>query len=157
VFLHLGMDSALAMYEELVMVIAIPTFGSGISPRFDCAVDLLVVTTHDREIVDRREISLLHLPWCQRIEILIQNEVNTILCGGIRRCDYFLLNNAGIEVKAGLMGEVETVLQSFVAGESVGDRFQQSPGFRRPGWSGHGRKWGGSNRYGRGKHNKSRR
>jgi len=117
----------------------------------------LVVTTRNQEIVNREEISLLPLPWCRRIEILIQHKVDTILCGGIRRCDFFLLHNTGINVQAGLTGEVDTVLRSFLTEGPVGVGFNGVTAFHRPGWFGSGGARTGFNRRGRGKNNKSRR
>ena len=139
------------------MIIAIPIFGTRISPRFDCAVNLLIVTTRDDEISSREENSMEQLPWCKRIEILVQKEVDTVLCGGIRRCDFFLLTNAGMNVYAGLTGEVDSILHSFLAGEIIGDGLDKASVFRRQDWSGRGRDQKGPRRRGRGKRNEPRR
>ena len=139
------------------MIIAIPIFESRISPRFDCAANLLILTAHDDEISSREEISLRRLPWCQRIELLIQKKVDNILCGGIRRCDFFLLSNAGINVYAGLAGEIDGVLNAFLAGQISGGGFDKPPVFRRPGWPGRGRAQKGPRRQGPRKSNEPRR
>jgi predicted Fe-Mo cluster-binding NifX family protein len=99
------------------MNIAIPTFGSRVSPRFDLAARLLIVKIQGSEIADRREHNLERLYGCQRIGFLRAQNVDLVLCGGIRRSEYFWIVDAGIEVFAGLMGEVDDILDAFLKGD----------------------------------------
>ncbi len=99
------------------MKVAIPIFRTRVSPRFDYATRLLVFEIQKDVIVSREEISLEHLPWRYRIVFLVSQNVDVVLCGGIRRCDYFLLINAGIEVCAELVGETDDVLNDHLKGK----------------------------------------
>ena len=99
------------------MLVVIPIFGTRISPRFDCAPHLVFFDLREGTISDRREESIAHLHWRSRITLIVERKVDVLLCGGIRRCDIFLLAESGIDVRAGLVGAVDDVLNAFMRGE----------------------------------------
>jgi predicted Fe-Mo cluster-binding NifX family protein len=99
------------------MRIAIPVFGTKISPRFDCAGNVLMVDVTDGSVTARRLESIEPFRWRHQINALRERGVEVMLCGGIRRCDYLLLVRVGINVYAGLVGEVEDILAAFLRGE----------------------------------------
>lgn len=99
------------------MLVAIPAFGSRISPRFDCAPQFVFVEMEDGRVGSRREESVSHLHWRTRIALLMERKVDVLLCGGIRRCDFLFLAEAGVKVCAGLVGMVDDVLEAFTRGE----------------------------------------
>jgi predicted Fe-Mo cluster-binding NifX family protein len=98
------------------MRIAIPTFGTRVSPRFDSAPSLLLISTDGGAIQNRTVESMQDVYGHQRISLLSEAGADVLLCGGIRRCDYFSILNAGIDVYAGLMGRVEDILDAFLNG-----------------------------------------
>jgi len=102
------------------MRLALPKFGQRISPRFDCAARLLIVEVQGGAIQSRREESMEDLHRRYRIGLLLKRKVDVLLCGGIRRCDYFSFVNAGIDVYTGLMGEAEDILEAFLKGRIPG-------------------------------------
>jgi hypothetical protein len=73
------------------------------------------------------------------------------LCGGIRRCDFFLVANIGINVYAGLTGEADHILNSFLAGNITAVEIDEKHAFQIGGWSGRRRNQTGPHRWGRGK------
>jgi predicted Fe-Mo cluster-binding NifX family protein len=99
------------------MRIAIPVFGSKISPRFDCAGNLLLVDATDGSVSERWMESIEPFRCRQQMDALREKGVEVILCGGIRRCDYLLLVRSGINVYAGLVGEVDDILDAFLQGK----------------------------------------
>lgn len=99
------------------MIVAIPIFGTRISPRFDCAPHAVLFDLAEGTIRDRREESIAHLHWRSRITFLVERKVDVLLCGGIRRCDFFFLAEYGIDVHPGLVGAVDDVLNAFIRGE----------------------------------------
>lgn len=123
------------------MLVVIPTFGTRISPRFDCAPRLVFFDLHENTIRDRREESVGHLHWRKRIALLVDRKVDVLLCGGIRRCDFFFLVESGIDVRAGLVGIVDDVLDAFMRGDisriETGG-FSIAPGSRRRRGAGRG-------------------
>jgi predicted Fe-Mo cluster-binding NifX family protein len=101
------------------MNIAIPTFRSRVSPRFDLAASLLIVQVQGNRILGRGEERLDNIYGWRRVRFLTSRNVNVVLCGGIRRCDYFAIVDSGIDVYAGLMGEIDDVLEGFLRGDIV--------------------------------------
>ncbi|HPQ71590.1 MAG TPA: NifB/NifX family molybdenum-iron cluster-binding protein [bacterium] len=98
------------------MRIAIATFQTRISPRFDCANTVWLVDLEGENEVARTELSLMQTPPPARAALLRSHDVAVLLCGGVRRCDYFDLLDQGIEVIAGLMGEAQDMLTAYRQG-----------------------------------------
>ncbi len=98
------------------MLLAITTFGSRVSPRFDCARSLLLVDIEKGESISRKQEAFKRAPAIKRASFLLNNGVKAIITGGILRCDYFALLDAGLEVHAGFMGEVEENLRRYLTG-----------------------------------------
>ena len=99
------------------MKIAIPIFGSRVSPRFDCAVHLLFLTLENGKIVSQEEISMI--PWnpLQRIEKLKELQVQTLICGGIDGNSERMLQNYSIQVIPWIFGEITDALDAFLKGK----------------------------------------
>jgi predicted Fe-Mo cluster-binding NifX family protein len=98
------------------MNIAIPMFGTRVSPRFDGAPSVLLVRVTNGAIHGRVTESMEHVGGWQRARLLAGHNVDVLLCGGIRQSDYFSIVNAGIEVYPGLMGEADEVLDAYLKG-----------------------------------------
>ena len=98
------------------MNIAIPMFGTRVSPRFDSAPSVLLVRVTNGAVHARVSESLENVQGWQRAGLLAGHKVEVLLCGGIRQSDYFTIVNAGIDVYPGLMGEADEVLEAFLKG-----------------------------------------
>jgi predicted Fe-Mo cluster-binding NifX family protein len=96
--------------------VAIPLFNSRVSPRFDFAAKLLVVTIADGQITDRQEFSLATLNPIKRTSLLCKLRVQLMLCGGISCFAERFIKAHGIEVVPLVQGEVDEVLTLFVNG-----------------------------------------
>ncbi len=88
------------------MKIVAALFGQEISPRFDCCVGLLVC---DEE--SERQLDLRGWTVGERLEEVIKIMPDCLLCGGIRRCDLYVLNECGINVWDGLTGEARRAVE----------------------------------------------
>jgi predicted Fe-Mo cluster-binding NifX family protein len=98
------------------MKIAIPTFGSRVSPRFDCAPSLLLFTVENEKVIERGEAHLAHLgPW-QRMEKLKELNVEVLICGGIDGYSARLLAFNQIQLIAWVAGEVEEAIKCYLRG-----------------------------------------
>lgn len=97
--------------------VAIPIFGDRISPRFDCARQILVLELRGKEIFGRQEIS--KEGWLPYSEAAAMKElgINTVICGGIRHWDLFSLKGQGIRVIPHVFGEIDNVINLFLAGK----------------------------------------
>jgi predicted Fe-Mo cluster-binding NifX family protein len=99
------------------MKIAIPLFGSRVSPRFGCEPEILIVDIEARREVNRRTFSTMGLGIPQQISLLSFLGVDTLICGGI---DIFCLRSLsvrGFEIISGVIGEADEALNYFLSGK----------------------------------------
>ena len=101
------------------MKVAIPTFNSRVSPRFDFAEKVLIATIEDGKVVDREHFSLTNLNTIRRSSLLREQKVSVVICGGISNFSVRLLSENGIEVIPLVAGELEDVLEQFAVGHLV--------------------------------------
>jgi predicted Fe-Mo cluster-binding NifX family protein len=101
------------------MKVAIPTFNSRVSPRFDVAAKVLIATIDNGKIVDRDHFSLTNLNTIRRSALLREQGVTVVICGGISNFSVRLLSENGIEVIPMIAGELEDVLDQFLMGHLV--------------------------------------
>jgi predicted Fe-Mo cluster-binding NifX family protein len=98
------------------MKIAIPLFGTRISPRFDFSPEIRIITVEDGKVVHQENFPVAHLNLPQRLDQLASNGVNKMICGGI---DGFCLNqlgSRGIDVVHNVVGEAEIASDLFMKG-----------------------------------------
>ncbi len=98
------------------MKVAIPQFGSRVSPRFDFASEVLIVTIKDGNVIDRQQHSLINLNTIRRSILLREQGVDVLICGAIS--DFavrFLLGN-GIQVISMVVGETEEAIKRIIDG-----------------------------------------
>ena len=101
------------------MKIAIPTFGNRVSPRFDCAPGLLLITAdrQNKKIVARNEIPVQGKHYIERIKQLKTEAVDVVICGGISNYMLELLKANKIEVIPWVSGEAQKALRLFIQGK----------------------------------------
>jgi len=98
------------------MKIAIPLFGTRISPRFDFSQEIRIITVEGGKVVHLENVPVAHLNLIQRLDQLATNGVNKVICGGI---DGFCLNqlgSRGIDVVHNVAGEAEIASNLFLRG-----------------------------------------
>ncbi|MBM4324116.1 MAG: hypothetical protein FJ115_11195 [Deltaproteobacteria bacterium] len=106
----------LALNKLMEMKIAIPLFGTRISPRFDFSQEIRIITVEDGKVVRKENFPVAHLNLSQRLDQLASNGVSKVICGGI---DGFCLNqlgSKGIEVVHNVAGEAEIASDLFMRG-----------------------------------------
>jgi predicted Fe-Mo cluster-binding NifX family protein len=99
------------------MKIAIPIFGSRVSPRFDCAQAFLLITVDAGRVMERQELAAAEWAPHERIKRLVEQGTNVVICGGIDWLSVESLQRAGITVCRGVSGEVESALATLLRGE----------------------------------------
>ena len=108
------------MKRKDLLTIAFPSFGTRISPRFDCAQSILIVKVSDGEIVERHELSIGDLAPLEKASELVRLGVKMIVCGGIDRLSLHYCRKNGLRVYAWLTGEIEEILADMLRqGNSV--------------------------------------
>ena len=101
------------------MKVAVPLFGSRVSPRFDCAQIVLVLTVDAGDGEQRQELVASSWAPHERINRLTELGVETVICGGIDWWSAQSLQAAGITVYHSITGEVDQALASLKRGELV--------------------------------------
>jgi predicted Fe-Mo cluster-binding NifX family protein len=96
--------------------IAIPLFGTRISPRFDVSPEIQIITVENGKVVRNENFPVAHLTPTQRLDQLASNGVNQVICGGIDGFCFNQLGNKGIEVIHNVAGEAGEVLNLFFKG-----------------------------------------
>jgi predicted Fe-Mo cluster-binding NifX family protein len=99
------------------MRIAIPLFGSRVSPRFGCEPEVLIVDIEERKEISRQKFSTVGLGIPQRISLLSSLAVNTLICGGIDIFCLRSLSGRGFQIIPGVIGEADEVLEYFLSGK----------------------------------------
>lgn len=93
--------------------VAIPLFGQEVAPRFCFAPEVLIIGFEAGEEVSRERVSMVELPWPERMRILARRGVGVLLCGGFNRHLLPTARGLGIRVIWGLRGDAESVLKLF--------------------------------------------
>lgn len=104
--------------RSVMIKVAISLFGSRVSPRFDCAPDILIVTVEGGKVVDKNKFTPLRLaPPVQLINQLIQREVQVVICGAIDCFSSRFLTQRGVRVIPWVTGEADEALKLFIEGK----------------------------------------
>jgi hypothetical protein len=93
-------------------ITAITDWNGIVSPLFDCAGAALIV---DKDAV-RSQIGLDGLSLFARTELLVQNNVEVLICGAISGVAVSLIEQKGIEVVSWVRGAVDDVLAAYENG-----------------------------------------
>ena len=98
------------------MKIAIPLFGTRISPRFDHARRFLLVRVENGEIIEREELPAEDWTPLTRVRKLSELGIDTLICSGIDRVSAQQLSFNGIRIYSWVTGEAEDALRCFLSG-----------------------------------------
>ncbi len=99
------------------MKIAIPLFGSRVSPRFGCEPEMLIIEVEEDKDINRQKFPTTGLGIPQRISLLLSLSVDTLICGGIGTFCLRTLSGRGFQIIPGVIGEVDEVLKCFLSGK----------------------------------------
>lgn len=97
------------------MVIALPVFGSQISPRFDCAETFLLATTKRQMIEQVSYLPMKEKNILQRIKKLSSWKVDKIICDGIDDFSLRMLSDLNIQVIPWTTGNAQQALEEFLS------------------------------------------
>jgi predicted Fe-Mo cluster-binding NifX family protein len=98
------------------MHIAIPTFGTRVSPRFDCAKTVLLVHVDDGNPSEFEQIDASDWAPHTRINKLLELKVEAVICGGIDCWSAESLQSANVAVLCGVTGKAQDALEAFLQG-----------------------------------------
>ena len=108
--------------------VAIPTFGTRVSPRFDCARAVLVVAIDDDKPSEREEFAASNWAPHERINKLLELGVDSIICGAIDCWSAESLRSAGVTIYDWVTGEIEDALAALLRGDLDSERTMEASG-----------------------------
>ena len=108
--------------------VAIPTFGTRVSPRFDCARAVLVVAIDDDKPSERQEFAASNWAPHERINKLLELGVDSIICGAIDCWSAESLRSAGVTIYDWVTGEIEDALAALLRGDLDSERTIEASG-----------------------------
>ncbi|MCE5278469.1 MAG: NifB/NifX family molybdenum-iron cluster-binding protein [Planctomycetaceae bacterium] len=125
------------------MNVAIPFWQGRVSPVFDVAANVLLVEIAAGKEQARRTVAMESAQPQGRAAELAASGAKVLICGAISRPLEMALAAHGVEVVSQTCGEIEQVLEAFIAGQLTRDKFLM------PGCCGRGRRWQAGRRGGR--------
>jgi predicted Fe-Mo cluster-binding NifX family protein len=96
------------------MKIAIPAFHSKVSPRFDTAQELVLLEVIDGNVINRERQPLQAYSAAGKIKKLLEEGVDTLICGGIDRLSRQQIGLNRIEVYSWVTGEINDAVSCFL-------------------------------------------
>jgi predicted Fe-Mo cluster-binding NifX family protein len=107
--------------------IALPVFLGRVSPVLDTCDHLFLLETGDKKQTAHRTVSLKGLSIYERTSEIKKLGIRFIICGAVSESFYNLLREAGIDLRYGIRGEIDEVIQAYRNGKL------DQPKFRMPG------------------------
>ena len=101
------------------MRVAIPQMGESVAPCFEHSATMAIFTVAESGTVEVVEFPLLSQNPFDRIRLLRDQKVDTVICGGIQAFYEDLLKANGFEVISWVLGLVDDLLALYLKGELV--------------------------------------
>ncbi len=99
--------------------VAIPLFGTRISPHFTYAEMALLVDIENGAVSQSREIALGPADELQRIQYFKSLEIDTLICGGISNIAECMFAEQAVNVISWVSGEARDALEQFLLKQLV--------------------------------------
>ena len=101
------------------MKVAIPRFGELIAPCFGYSATITVFTIKRRRVVDQVDFCLQSSDILDRVRLLRDQQVGTLICGGLQDRLEDMLQTNGVRVISWVSGRVDELLDCFMRGKLV--------------------------------------
>ena len=108
------------------MRVAIPRMGETVAPCFEYCATMAIFTVADSGAVEQVDFPLQSREPFDRVRLLRDQKVDTVICGGMQAFYEDMLKAAGFEVISWVEGAVDHLLALYIRGELV-------PGTELPG------------------------
>ena len=99
------------------MKVAIPRFGEEVAPCFEYSATIAIFTIEKRKVVKQTDFSLQSQEALDRVRLLRDQLVDTLICGGVQDSFEDLVSAIGIRVISWVSGNVDKLLEQYVRGE----------------------------------------
>lgn len=99
------------------MKIAIPRMGESVAPCFEYCTTIAIYTVDDSGRVEQVDVPLASREPFDRVRLLRDQGVDTVICGGMQEVYEDLLRASGLQVVSWVSGAVEDLLGTFLKGD----------------------------------------
>ena len=114
------------------MKVAIPRFREEVAPCFEYSGNIAIFTIRGRKVVAQKGFPLQSREVLDRFRLLRDQQVKTLICGGVQEFVEDLLRANGIQVISWVTGSVEGLLDRFVQGRLSPGRRSTHAGHASP-------------------------
>ncbi len=94
------------------MIFGIPLFGRRVAPRCSIADSILLLRVTRNKIATKKHINLGETSWLDLLKMLLDNKVDTLVCGGINTENKELAASQGISVIDNVAGTEEEIIEA---------------------------------------------
>ena len=101
------------------MRVAIPRMGESVAPCFEYCATMAIFTIVDDAVTDQVDFPLRSQEPFDRVRLLRDQQVDTIICGGVQGKYEDVLRTSGFRVISWVSGSVDHLLALFVRGQVV--------------------------------------
>ncbi len=101
------------------MKVAMPRFDQEVAPCFEHSATITIFTIKGGKQVNRMDFAVQSCKPLDRVRLLRDQSVDTLICGGVQDVFEDLLESAGIHVISWVSGDVKSLLNRFIHGELV--------------------------------------
>jgi predicted Fe-Mo cluster-binding NifX family protein len=117
------------------MRVAIPRFGEEVAPCFEYSATIAIFIVSRGKVLEQRDYALQSQEALDRVRLLRDQGVDTLICGGVQELFEDLVRAHGIRVISWVSGNVDDLLEQFLAGRLVpgSGRLGERPGTAGPG------------------------
>ena len=98
------------------MKVAIPRFGESVAPCFEYSATIAIFVIKARQVVDQSDFTLQSQDPLDRVRLLRDQGVNTLICGGLQDRFEDLVEANRIRVISWVSGSVDELLRLFIEG-----------------------------------------
>ena len=98
------------------MRVAIPRFQEDVAPCFEYSATIAIFDIEGSEVVDQRDFTLQSTNALDRLRLLKDQQVATLICGGIQDKFEDMVTASGIETISWVSGNVEAILDLYLRG-----------------------------------------
>ncbi|KPJ91978.1 MAG: hypothetical protein AMS18_08280 [Gemmatimonas sp. SG8_17] len=101
------------------MRVAIPRMGESVAPCFEYCATMALFTISGSAVTDQIDFPLHSREPFDRVRLLRDQKIDTIICGGVQRHYEDALRASGIQVISWVSGSVDDLLGLFLRGQLV--------------------------------------
>ena len=101
------------------MKVAIPRFGESVAPCFGYSATIAIFTVKRGKVVGQADFCLQSTDILDRVRLLRDQEVGTLICGGVQEPLDDMLQANGVRVISWVSGTVEELLDCYLRGELI--------------------------------------